>query len=108
MSIKSLQACASAASILCCLALFSPTMLGELDLMGRYVDNLPSKLPGISIPSYFTMDARLGWRPKPPLELALVGQNLLDNHHPEFTDSVSGQVIGEVQRGAYGMATWSY
>ena len=33
---------------------------------------------------YITLDARLGWRPCPNLEMALIGQNLLQDHHLEF------------------------
>lgn len=35
---------------------------------------------------------------------ALVGQNLLDKHHPEFVDTLPT----EVQRGAYATAAWKF
>ena len=34
-----------------------------------------------AIDSYLTLDARLGWKPRRNLELALVGQNLLVGQH---------------------------
>ena len=74
----------------------------ELDIILRYTDNLPA----LSIPSYVTMDVRLAWLPTENLEMSIVGRNLLDAQHPEFTagDFYSSQV----QREVYGMATWRY
>jgi iron complex outermembrane recepter protein len=72
-----------------------------LDVVGRYVDALPAR----SIPAYTTVDARLGWRPVPAFELAVVGQNLLDRHHPEFPGG-GGETV-EVRRGVYGTVTWT-
>lgn len=40
------------------------------------------------IPAYTRLDVRLGWRPTEHLEIALVGQNLLKDHHPEITPMV--------------------
>src|SRR6266516_4160343 len=52
----------------------------QFDVTARYVDTLPSP----NVPSYLTFDVRLAWTPIPRLELSVVGQNLLDNQHPEF------------------------
>ncbi|HLA83678.1 MAG TPA: TonB-dependent receptor plug domain-containing protein [Thermoguttaceae bacterium] len=71
-----------------------------LDVIGRYVDNLAS-----GIPHYFVMDVRLAWLPRENLEIAAVGQNLLDDHHPEFTDF---GIATEVPSGVYGMVSWRY
>ena len=84
----------------------------ELDLIGRFVDELsgfnPGGAPGVpnSIGGYISLDARLAWRPRKNLELAIVGQNLLDNHHPEFGTSpqVRSPVV-ELQRGVYAKVT---
>ncbi len=76
----------------------------EFDVWGRYVD----RLSAIQIPSYFTLDARLGWRPTKQLELSLVGQNLLDPHRPEFREKIVSFVPTEIQRGIYGKATWRF
>lgn len=76
----------------------------ELDLIGRYVDNLAGFTPGIK--SYLTMDARLAWRPRENLELALVGQNLFDSHHPELgTSPLVRSPLVEVERSVYGKVT---
>ncbi len=53
----------------------------EFDLIGRYADSLST----LGVPSYFTGDARIGWRPRDYMEVFLVGRHLLDNKHSEFT-----------------------
>jgi iron complex outermembrane receptor protein len=84
----------------------------QLDLIGRYVDHLSGFAAGtadVPVPSYIEMDVRLGWKPRQHLELAVVGQNLLDSQHLEFgTNQTVGRPVVEVQRGVYGMvtATW--
>jgi hypothetical protein len=56
------------------------------------------------------MDMRLAWRPRERLELAVVGQNLLQPHHYEYSPAAAsfGQEVTEVPRGVYGIATWRY
>jgi iron complex outermembrane recepter protein len=78
----------------------------EFDLMARYIDRLIT----LEVPSYITMDLRLAWRPRQHLEMALVGQNLLQAHHWEFAgDSVKSPAYAtEVCRGVYGTFTWRY
>lgn len=75
----------------------------ELDLWLRYVDRLRRD----DIPSYLELDTRLGWKLRPNLEVAFVGQNLLDSHHPEFPRETLFNVLPtEVQRGVYAKMTW--
>jgi iron complex outermembrane receptor protein len=69
------------------------------DMILRCVDSLP-----IGVPRYFVMDARLAWEPRRGLEFAVVGQNLLENHHLEFADAFT--TVTEVPPGVYGMVTW--
>ena len=76
----------------------------EIDSWLRYVDRLQS----LSIPSYWELDLRLGWRPLRDLEIALVGQNLLDKHHPEMSSSFLQTQATEVQRSVYGKVTWGF
>lgn len=79
----------------------------EFDLIGRYVETLPGFDP--HVPSYITLDARLAWRPRRNLELAVVGQNLLDSHHLESgTSQVIRGTLVEIPRGVYGQATWRW
>lgn len=55
-----------------------------------------SALPDANIPAYTTSDLRLGWEVTPLIELALVGRNLHDPHHPEWP---SGGI--EIQRSMF-------
>ena len=81
----------------------------EFDLLARYVDSLsrfPSAKPN-TVPSYISMDARLGWRPNKNVEVSVVGQNLLDNHHLEFGgNSFLAAPLVEIQRGVYAQIAW--
>ncbi len=76
----------------------------ELDSWVRYVDALPSQ----SIPSYWELDLRVGWKPWKDVEISLVGQNLLDKHHPEMASSFLQTQATEVQRSMYGKITWNF
>lgn len=87
----------------------------QFDLMGRFVDRLqgfnPGGAAGVSdvVSEYFSLDARLSWRPRQNLEFSLVGQNLLDNHHPEFgTSPVVKSPLVEIERSVYGKVTWRF
>lgn len=74
----------------------------ELDSGLRYVDALPTQ----NVPAYITMDARLAWRPNQSLEIALVGQNLFDSHHPEFGPEAYGFESAQVRRTVFGHVMW--
>src|SRR5436190_9633176 len=76
----------------------------SLDLWARYVDRLPAR----SIDSYFTLEVRLAWRPIKSLELSVVGQNLLDNAHPEFRGGIVPAPPTEVERSVYAKITWRF
>lgn len=78
-----------------------------LDLWLRGVDHLPS-IDGNQMPGYIAIDARIAWKPFKELELALIGQNLLDNHHPEFIPEYVNTVSTEVPRSLYGKVTWQF
>jgi iron complex outermembrane receptor protein len=72
----------------------------EFDATLRFVDDLPT----FDVPAYTELDLGLSWLARPGLELSLVGQNLLDSHHPEqrIVNPTTGVVTGtEVQRGVY-------
>lgn len=76
----------------------------QLDCVARYVDSLPNR----NIPGYAEMDVRLGWRPTKHLEISIVGQNLLDNQHPEFKQLILGPPQAELERGIYGKVTFRF
>jgi iron complex outermembrane receptor protein len=76
----------------------------QFDSTVRYVDTLATP----KIPSYVTLDVRLAWSPRKGVELAIVGQNLLDDRHPEFAPTFIGTQKAEVERSVYGMVVWRY
>ncbi|MBN1590932.1 MAG: TonB-dependent receptor [Pirellulales bacterium] len=76
----------------------------EFDAVLRYVDNLV----GLDVPSYLTMDLRLGWKPSENIEFAIVGQNLFDPHFPEFYAEPYGLGATEVRRTVFGQMTWRH
>lgn len=76
----------------------------QLDAWLRYVDDLPA----LDVPDYFTLDLRLGWRPRKHLELAIVGQNLLAARHAEFRSSLINTTAAEIERSVYGKITWRF
>lgn len=69
----------------------------ELDLWFRYVDGLM----GSDVESYNTLDARLAWVPRAGLEVAVVGQNLLQPNHREFSSI-------EIERAVYLKIDWAF
>jgi iron complex outermembrane receptor protein len=73
----------------------TPTI--DFDVWLRFVGRLPEK----NIGSYTVMDARLAWRPLASLEVSLVGQNLLESGHEEFSSL-------EVKRSIYGKIKWEF
>jgi iron complex outermembrane recepter protein len=76
----------------------------QFDSTLRYVDVLPAQ----KIPSYLTLDLRLAWSPRKDLEFAIVGQNLLDDRHPEFAPTFIGTQQTEVERSVYGTVVWRF
>ncbi len=84
-------------------AAWDPCPDWEVDLFGRYVDNLPP----LGVPSYLTMDARIAWRISEHLEWAVVGRNLLQSHHLEFVDVEGGTIGTEVQSEIFTTLTWT-
>jgi iron complex outermembrane receptor protein len=73
-----------------------------LDGLFRYVDDRPSPV----VPSYASLDLRLGWAVRPGWELSLVGQNLLDDSHAEFGAPTVRR--SEFERGFYVRSTWRF
>ncbi|HSH95351.1 MAG TPA: TonB-dependent receptor, partial [Roseimicrobium sp.] len=76
----------------------------DFDAGVRYV----GALSGIGIGSYTEADIRIAWRPKPGLEISVVGQNLIHAQHPEFRPSLIPTQAAEVERAVYGKITWHF
>ncbi len=78
----------------------------EFDMLGFYVSRLGlARLNDVD--SYFRLDLRVAWHPWSWLELALVGQNLLETHHAEWSSGAS-TIASEPQREIYGKATFRF
>jgi iron complex outermembrane receptor protein len=71
----------------------------ELDIIVRHVAALPSP----AVPAYTAVDARLGWRVRPGLEVALSVQNAGGPGHAEFNASATA---ARMTRAAYVKVTW--
>jgi iron complex outermembrane receptor protein len=76
----------------------------EQDLSVRYVD----KLTGLNIPSYYSLDAGLRWKPLPALEFSVGGENLLDDRHLEFIPEFINTLPTLVGRSYRGSITWRF
>jgi iron complex outermembrane receptor protein len=74
------------------------------DAMVRFVDERAGGL----IPAYWSGDLRIGYRPSPSVELAIVGQNLFEPHHFEFSRSPGFPANSEIPRGFYTSVTWHF
>lgn len=75
-----------------------------LDVALRHVDELES----LDVDRYTTFDLRLGWRPRPGLELSLAGQNLLEGAHVEAVSEAIPTHPTAVERGVYGKVEWRF
>jgi iron complex outermembrane receptor protein len=90
-------------------AIWSAIDLGnnlQLDAALRYTGDI--EVNGVDIDSYVEADLRLGWEASPGLELSIIGQNLLDNQHPEFLPDFINTQPTEVERSIYGRITWNF
>jgi iron complex outermembrane receptor protein len=78
----------------------------------RWIDTLhindgPTGGPVVgTVPSYFELDARLGWRLSRQLELSLTGQNLLHAQHTEY--SFPSPAREQIERSVFGKLTWGF
>ena len=73
----------------------------QLDLQYRYqsaLRHIPDIVDGSGIAGYSELDFRLAKRIMSALEISLVGQNILHNHHPEFG---TPEARGEIERSVY-------
>jgi iron complex outermembrane recepter protein len=84
----------------------------QLDAAVRWVDALhinngPTGGPVTGIvPSYFEFDSRIAWHATKKLELSIVGQNLLHDHHPEYGYPSPSRV--EIERTVFAEISWGH
>jgi iron complex outermembrane receptor protein len=73
----------------------------ELDLMWRYVSEVPNQ----RVPAYSTADIRFARRVSHNFDVAVVGQNLLQPHHLEY-GGIPGPLV-RIRRSAYLKLSWT-
>ena len=81
----------------------------ELDTFYYYVTSRSSSTsqnPFVSIPAYGRLDVRLGWQATDKITLSFAAQNLLDESHPELSETL--EVPSETQRSYYVKATLKF
>jgi iron complex outermembrane receptor protein len=76
----------------------------QLNLWLRYVD----QLTGSDIDDYVTLDASLGYCPTPGFKMELVGRNLVEPSHPEFSPEILATSPSEVERSVYGKISLTF
>jgi iron complex outermembrane receptor protein len=94
----------------------SPTYQAQLrshtDLPGGFAWEVSSyfvgPLPAQQVPSYTRLDTQLSRRLGERVELSLVGQNLIQDHHLESNDSLTSLNPSQVKRSAYIKFTWQF
>jgi iron complex outermembrane recepter protein len=74
----------------------------EHDFTVRYVDDLP----GLNIPSYYSVDTHFSYGLPQGLELSIGSQNLLNHQHLEFLPDFINTSPTQVKRSIYGSITW--
>jgi len=69
-----------------------------------------SALAAFQVQSHTRLDMRLGWRIMDGLEFDLVGQDLLDSSHQEFTLPLTTPSVlaSDINRSVYGKLTWRF
>jgi len=76
----------------------------ETDFIMYYVDSLRTG----NVPSYIRFDARAGYQITSSLNLSAVVQNVFDNKHLEFVDTVGFTPSTEMRRAYYAKLTWRF
>ena len=81
----------------------------EVDLFFQWVKDFLSAGGEIPIDDYFILDARVAWEAVPGVELAVVGQNLIEDEHVEWIErGPGGETPSAVPRGVFGKLTWTF
>jgi len=75
----------------------------NINIEGRYIGELVIS----DGEDYFGLDVRIGWSPLSYLEFSLVGQNLIESEHYEFSSEIS-IMDAYIERGIYGSMSWRF
>jgi iron complex outermembrane recepter protein len=76
----------------------------DWDAAAYFVDRLPL----LAIPSYTRVDTGLTWHFAERGSLSIVGQNLVNDHHPESPNSSALIEAAQVKRSVYGQFEWRF
>ena len=83
----------------------------SMNLWFRFVDDVLAidaiNMDRLEIDSYLTLDIRLAWQASDNIEFCIVGQNLLDEAHPEYLQETFIELT-EIERSVYGKVTWRF
>lgn len=86
-------------------SLLNLTRTVTLDAAARYVSEIDSN----DTDAYAELGIRLAWRPVPNLELAILGQNLLQSERLEFKgDELAGTISTKAERSVFGSLTLKF
>jgi iron complex outermembrane receptor protein len=80
----------------------------QLDAQWRHhtpIRHIPDIVSGEGINAYSELDVRGAWRATQAIEVSIVGQNLLHDHHPEFG---TPEARGEIERSVYAKIAWGF
>ena len=83
---------------------FQPYRNLDIDAALRYAD----KIEGVKIPAYWGADLRIAYRPAKNFEVAVVGQNLFDPRHQEWSRSPGFPSVSEIPRSVYAKLTVTF
>ncbi|MGH8291031.1 MAG: TonB-dependent receptor plug domain-containing protein [Steroidobacteraceae bacterium] len=78
----------------------------QFDTALRWIDTLHNNngpTPG-TVPAYFELDSRIGWKVSPQIELSVDGRNLLHADHVEYGFPSPTRI--EIARSVYAKITW--
>jgi iron complex outermembrane receptor protein len=70
--------------------------------------NFVDRLTAIGVPAYTRLDTQLAWQHHEHFSISLVGQNLENDRHLEFVNSVGTGLETEVKRSGYVKLTWRF
>jgi iron complex outermembrane recepter protein len=74
------------------------------DANAYFVGHLPAQF----VASYTRLDTQLTWRVAERVELDIVGQNLIRDHHLEFNDQLQSVNSSLIKRSAFARLTWHF
>ncbi len=84
----------------------------HVDLGGHWQWNASAyfvgRLPAQAVPSYTRLDTNVIWQPRKQFSISLVGQNLLRDHHLEYSGPDQTEESSLIKRSAYAKITWQF